>query len=173
MLTFDFIIQKTCCFVNSFMNFFQKMFILKSAELIPQQINFVNPLFTYFFIYFFKMFYIFLKKALTQRLKCAIIPKSEAVPQNKNLGVAQLVARYLGVVEAASSSLVTQTSSEVHNEPPNFLYFTGFFGLFGDCTASKTSAIFLPKIGSKSGTTTCLTTFVTKKLYSIRLFGTL
>ena len=27
-----------------------------------------------------------------------------------NLGVAQLVARYLGVVEAASSSLVTQTS---------------------------------------------------------------
>ena len=85
------------------------MFILKSAELIPQQINFVNPLFTYFFIYFFKMFYIFLKKALTQRLKCAIIPKSEAVPQNKNLGVAQLVARYLGVVEAASSSLVTQT----------------------------------------------------------------
>ena len=28
----------------------------------------------------------------------------------KFLGVAQLVARYLGVVEAASSSLVTQTS---------------------------------------------------------------
>ena len=27
----------------------------------------------------------------------------------KYLGVAQLVARYLGVVEAASSSLVTQT----------------------------------------------------------------
>jgi hypothetical protein len=31
----------------------------------------------------------------------------------------------------------------------------------------------LPKIGSKSGTTTCLTTFVTKKLYSIRVFNTL
>jgi len=73
----------------------------------------------------------------------------------------------------ASSSLVTQTSSEVHNEPPNFLYFTGFFGLLGVCTVSKTSAIFLPKIGSKSGTTTCLTTFVTKKLYSIRFFDTL
>ncbi len=29
--------------------------------------------------------------------------------QAGNLGVAQLVARYLGVVEAASSSLVTQT----------------------------------------------------------------
>ena len=44
--------------------------------------------------------------------------------------MAQLVARYLGVVEAASSSLVTQTSSEVHNEPPNFLYFTRVFGTF-------------------------------------------
>ena len=41
----------------------------------------------------------------------------------QDLGVAQLVARYLGVVEAASSSLVTQTSSEVHNEPPIFFYF--------------------------------------------------
>ena len=29
----------------------------------------------------------------------------------------------IGVVEAASSSLVTQTSSEVHNEPPIFFYF--------------------------------------------------
>ena len=75
------------------------------------------------------------------------------------LGVAQLVARYLGVVEAAGSSPVTQTSSEVHNEPPNFLYFTGFFGLWSVCTASKTFAIFLLKIGSKSGTTTCLTTY--------------
>ena len=34
----------------------------------------------------------------------------------KDLGVAQLGARYLGVVEAASSSLVTQTISSVHNE---------------------------------------------------------
>ena len=86
--------------------------------------------------------------------------------------MAQLVARYLGVVEAASSSLVTQTSSEVHNEPPNFLYFTGFFGLFGVCTASKSSAFFLLKMASKTGLTTCLTTFVTKRLYSIRVFGT-
>ena len=31
------------------------------------------------------------------------------VRQTYDLGVAQLVARYLGVVEAASSSLVTQT----------------------------------------------------------------
>ena len=31
------------------------------------------------------------------------------IRQAQDLGVAQLVARYLGVVEAASSSLVTQT----------------------------------------------------------------
>ena len=40
-----------------------------------------------------------------------------------NLGVAQLVARYLGVVEAASSSLVTQTKTRVHNEPSFFFCF--------------------------------------------------
>ena len=91
----------------------------------------------------------------------------------RHLGVAQLVARYLGVVEAASSSLVTQTKIGGSTEPPIFLYFTGFFGLLGDHTASKTSAIFLPKIASKTATTTCLTTFVTKKLYSIRVFDTL
>ena len=62
-------------------------------------------------------------------------PKS-LVNQGKNRYI------FLGVVEAASSSLVTQTSSEVHNEPPNFLYFTGFFGHLDVCTASKTSAIF-------------------------------
>ena len=44
------------------------------------------------------------------------------VPQT-HLGVAQLVARYLGVVEAASSSLVTQTKTRVHNEPSIFFYF--------------------------------------------------
>ena len=46
----------------------------------------------------------------------AIVPKT-------HLGVAQLVARYLGVVEAASSSLVTQTKTRVHNEPSFFFYF--------------------------------------------------
>ena len=34
------------------------------------------------------------------------------------LGVAQLVARYLGVVEAASSSLVTQTKKGDSQESP-------------------------------------------------------
>ena len=44
---------------------------------------------------------------------CDIISRSQ---KSDDLGVAQLVARYLGVVEAASSSLVTQTISSVHNE---------------------------------------------------------
>ena len=76
-------------------------------------------------------------------------------------------------VVSASPMESHQTKIEGSIEPPNFLYFTGFFGLFGVCTASKTSAIFLLKFGSKTGTTTCLTTFVTKKLYSIRVFDTL
>ena len=50
-----------------------------------------------------------------------------------NLGVAQLVARYLGVVEAAGSSPVTQTKQK---SPENlygirtFLYFKHAFQLF-------------------------------------------
>ena len=43
--------------------------------------------------------------------------------KSDDLGVAQLVARYLGVVEAASSSLVTQTKTRVHNEPSFFFCF--------------------------------------------------
>ena len=58
------------------------------------------------------------KKPLTFRKTCVII-----VTLVSNLGVAQLVARYLGVVEAASSSLVTQTKTRVHNEPSFFFYF--------------------------------------------------
>ena len=55
------------------------------------------------------------KKVLTKPKRCAIITRSEKrTPKNANkkpayLGVAQLVARYLGVVEAAGSSPVTQT----------------------------------------------------------------
>ena len=37
--------------------------------------------------------------------------------------MAQLVSRYLGVVEAASSSLVTQTKIGGSIEPPIFFYF--------------------------------------------------
>ncbi len=46
------------------------------------------------------------------------------------LGVAQLVARYLGVVEAASSSLVTQTKKTSRLFLLVFLYFTRVFGTF-------------------------------------------
>ena len=49
--------------------------------------------------------------------------RQEATVSMTHLGVAQLVARYLGVVEAASSSLVTQTKTRVHNEPSFFFYF--------------------------------------------------
>ena len=54
--------------------------------------------------------------------------KSLKSPQFKliwYLGVAQLVARYLGVVEAASSSLVTQTKQEIRKN----LLFSLFFAL--------------------------------------------
>ena len=42
-----------------------------------------------------------------------------------NLGVAQLVARYLGVVEAAGSSPVTQTKNRRFNRISDFLLFPG------------------------------------------------
>ena len=48
----------------------------------------------------------------------------------RHLGVAQLVARYLGVVEAASSSLVTQTKKTSRLFLLVFLYFTRVFGTF-------------------------------------------
>ena len=53
-----------------------------------------------------KILYFFSKKGLTNQKECGIISRSQRCD---DLGVAQLVARYLGVVEAASSSLVTQT----------------------------------------------------------------
>ncbi len=59
----------------------------------------------------------FFKNPLTISIICDIILKYE------NLGVAQLVARYLGVVEAASSSLVTQTKIGGSTEPLIFFYF--------------------------------------------------
>ena len=63
------------------------------------------------------------KKDLTFHDLCATIDKSLGV-LGGNLGVAQLVARYLGVVEAASSSLVTQTKKalETLRFPMPFLY---------------------------------------------------
>ena len=58
----------------------------------------------------------YFKNPLTFSACCGIIIKSSgsSTPE-RHLGVAQLVARYLGVVEAARSSRVTQTISSVHN----------------------------------------------------------
>ena len=53
-----------------------------------------------------------------------------AIASMAHLGVAQLVARYLGVVEAASSSLVTQTKKTSRLFLLVFLYFTRVFGTF-------------------------------------------
>lgn len=50
-----------------------------------------------------------LKKSLTDPGGCAIIIHGDFTIPQKGLGVAQLVARYLGVVEAVGSSPVTQT----------------------------------------------------------------
>ena len=61
-----------------------------------------------------KKFIFFSKKGLTKYHPYAIIVHVDET-KRRYLGVAQLVARYLGVVEAASSSLVTQTISSVHN----------------------------------------------------------
>ena len=52
------------------------------------------------------------KRGLTEPHDCAIMHR---LYRAGYLGVAQLVARYLGVVEAAGSSPVTQTSSEVQS----------------------------------------------------------
>ena len=50
-----------------------------------------------------------------------------------------------GVVEAASSSLVTQTQTRVHNEPPDFLYSIRVFERFG---GQLREALFLPLLHS-------------------------
>ena len=56
---------------------------------------------------FSQNFLIFSKKRLTNQIRRDIIYIVDC--ERHNLGVAQLVARYLGVVEAVGSSPVTQT----------------------------------------------------------------
>ena len=66
----------------------------------------------------------YFKNPLTFSACCGIIIKSSgSTTPERHLGVAQLVARYLGVVEAASSSLVTQTKKEIRKN----LLFSLFF----------------------------------------------
>ena len=83
--------------------------------------------------YIFNMFfkknkkYIFQKALDKKDLLCYNIVVSEKSADD--LGVAQLVARYLGVVEAASSSLVTQTKRRFFGISV-FLCFFGRFPVF-------------------------------------------
>ena len=81
---------------------------------------------------------------------CAIIIKSQGKTLRHYLGVAQLVARYLGVVEAARSSRVTQTKPDLFElvkslKRSGFLYAkrdyphdktdSPLFSLYGDSIA--------------------------------------
>ena len=70
--------------------------------IIPQNTVFVNR----FFEKMRRQNYVFWKKHLTKARDCDIISSTIW-----NLGVAQMVARYLGVVEAAGSNPVTQTKN--------------------------------------------------------------
>ncbi len=66
---------------------------------------------------------------------------NDQVPRDRtNLGVAQLVARYLGVVEAASSSLVTQTniSYEMNKKSSQIVRFRLDFCLLCYCLFAST-----------------------------------
>ena len=70
------------------------------------------------------------KKHLTFPILCAILfglSGRERPGRAWYLGVAQLVARYLGVVEAASSSLVTQTRKREMSNLPFFQFLWDFF----------------------------------------------
>ena len=85
--------------------------------------------------------FLFSKKGLTNKKVCAIILRSTR--RVDDLGVAQLVARYLGVVEAASSSLVTQTKIGGSTEPPIFFCFLAN-SLKISCFLDKYNGLVLP-----------------------------
>ena len=92
----------------------------------------------------FQKSFIFFKNPLTNRIVCAIILCVGY------LGVAQLVARYLGVVEAASSSLVTQTNKRRFVRISFLLYMVVVFVTFGLTEAAHNFARFsLKKSGQK------------------------
>ena len=83
---------------------------------------------------------LFFRKRLTIPAPCGIIIKSSGrnTPE-RHLGVAQLVARYLGVVEAASSSLVTQTKPDLF-ELVKSLKRSGFLYAKRDYPRDKTDS---------------------------------
>ena len=100
----------------------QALFILYQDKVDFARYPCIFYIFSVFFNFFeiFQDFLFFFKKGLTNQNKCGIILRSQ---KSDDLGVAQLVARYLGVVEAASSSLVTQTKIGGSIEPPIFFCF--------------------------------------------------
>ena len=63
----------------------------------------------------------------------------------KDLGVAQLVARYLGVVEAVGSSPATQTKIGGSTEPPIFFILRAFSGFWVSAPPRKRPLIFCSK----------------------------
>ncbi len=100
-----------------------------------------------------KFFVLFCKKGLTAQRFCGILIKLEIGITIQYLGVAQLVARYLGVVEAAGSSPVTQTKTENQTVLRFFFVFL-LFPLFFEIRASDFRArifrFFTPKKRSKT-----------------------
>ena len=80
----------------------------------------------------------------------------------RHLGVAQLVARYLGVVEAASSSLVTQTKIG-SRKIPDFSLFISLNLLKSRAFVINIMGLFFPVLRVEqahfSPLTTCLTTW--------------
>ena len=60
--------------------------------------------------------------------------------------MAQLVARYLGVVEAASSSLVTQTKKEIRKNLLFSYFFAIIHGLLALLSAFFVSILMIPKV---------------------------
>ena len=106
----------------------QALFILYQDKVDFARYPCIFYIFSVFFNFFeiFQDFLFFFKKGLTNQNKCGIILRSQ---KSDDLGVAQLVARYLGVVEAASSSLVTQTKRRFLGISV-FLCFWGVFPFF-------------------------------------------
>ena len=103
-----------------------------------------------------KFFVLFCKKGLTAQRFCGILIKLEIGITIQYLGVAQLVARYLGVVEAAGSSPVTQTKTEnqtVLRFPlffSCFLSFLRFFEIRASDFRARIFRFFAPKKRSKT-----------------------
>lgn len=79
---------------------------------------------------------------MTRQVHYAIIIPADG-KSNICLGVAQLVARYLGVVEAVGSSPVTQTRLSLDAIRVRTLSFYGMFLHSGECLSVKSPKMIL------------------------------